>query len=250
MGELSHSEALKFYIVAGVDETYGDSPSSFPGAVSPPFPGSTGESRANKSQSGAEAEAERIASECTSVAELQAAIRAFDLCPLSKYATHPHVGAGVERPKLLVITEMPEATEDALGRALSGPHGELLAKIMPNLKRSFDEDAFVFPAIFWRPAGGVAPDKAVVSMLRPFVKKFVELLAPEMILTLGSVPLGMLFGRDEAMAGAHGRWLKFEGIPVMPTFSLASISINSELKKAAWKDMQLLLNPPEKSNVA
>ena len=198
----------------------------------------------------AEVEAERIASGCENVEELQAAIRAFDLCPLAKFATHPIVGVGVERPKLLIITEMPEAVEDASGQALSGAQGELLLRITPNLGRSFERDAFVFPAIFWRSAGGVAPDKAMISMLRPFVKRFVELLSPEMILVLGSLPLLMLWERDEAMASAHGRWLKFGGVLAMPTFSLSLMLANPDMKKTAWQDMQLLLTPPEKSNLS
>jgi len=247
MNELSSREALKFYIANGVDEAYGEEPALFGNLVVKTI---EVEIPRHVPQTNAETEAERIAGSCVSVPELQAAIRAFDLCPLSKFATHPMVGVGVERPKLLIITEMPEAAEDISGKALSGPHGELLARIMPNLGRSFEQDAFMFPAIFWRSAGGVAPDKAMISMLRPFVKRFVELLAPEMILVLGSVPLLMLWERDEAMASAHGRWLKFGGTLVMPTFSLSSMFANSDMKKAAWKDMQIMLTPPEKSNLS
>ena len=246
MGQFCSREVLKFYTACGVDETHGDEPYcrsvSGPGPVhvKPVAPLQVGN---------AEAEASRIAAGCTSVAELQDAIRSFGLCPLSKFATHPMVGFGVSSPKLLIITEMPEAAEDAGGVPLSGPYGELLRRIMPALGRSFEQDAFVFPSIFWRSAGGVVPDRAMVFMLRPFVRRFVELLAPGMILVLGSAPLLMLFGRDEPMSVAHGRWLKLDGTLVMPTFSLASMMGDAGLKKAAWGDMQVMLDPPEPSNL-
>jgi DNA polymerase len=250
------AESLKFLLACGADETYYDMPAQFlelaPARPTAPAPNpslSPG-SAACAPLSQAEALAEEAAAAASSVDELRDAVLNFDHCPLKKFATHAITGAGAARPLLVVITETPDMAEDKSGEPFCGDTGALLKNILAAMGRSLEIDTVAFPASVSRPAGGFIPDRAVLGSVRPFVKRMVELLAPEMILAMGAAPLLALFNRDEAMASAHGKWMKYRGIPLIPTFSLPSLLGSKEAKKAAWKDLQLMMNPPERSNVA
>lgn len=252
-------EALKFFIAAGVGETIPESPAGFAGGIlentrafaeadCAPAQADPAELTPVKE---AAAAAAKLAEAAQSIEELKAAIESFGLCPsLSRTASHAVFGAGAARPKLLIITEAPTRDEDLSGEALSGAGGETLRKIIEALSRSLDKDAHVMPALPWRPAGGRPPTNEEAEILRPFARRFVELLSPEMIMTMGAAPLLVLFGRTEALAGQHGKWLRFAETPLMPVHSLAMIMSSAEAKRAAWADMQLVLNPPGESNVS
>src|SRR5690242_20413399 len=66
------------------------------------------------------ASARRLAAEATTLAELAAAVAAFDGCALKRTATTTVFADGVAQAPLMVIGEAPGADEDRLGKPFVG----------------------------------------------------------------------------------------------------------------------------------
>ena len=236
-------ETLKLYEESGIDESYGDVPYNF-------FLENKGifvkeekpvkKNVENISILKAKQEAEKLLSSAVNLSDVQKILSEFTLNPLSKFATHSIVGVGVETPDLLVITEMPNADEDRSGVALSGATGEMLKKILTAIHCSVESNAYVFPASAFRAPGARMPTSEEMEISAPFIKKFISILKPKVILTMGSLPTNVLLGGDEAITSLRGKWFEYQGIQLMPTFSLTYLLNNIEAKKKAWADLQLL----------
>ena len=135
---------------------------------------------------------------------------------------------------------MPNADEDRSGVALSGATGEMLKKILTAIHCSVEQNTYVFPASPFRAPGARMPTQEEMEISIPFMKKFIEILKPKLILTMGSLPTSILLKSDDAITSLRGKWAEYDGIPVMPTFALAYLLNNIEAKRKAWADLQLL----------
>lgn len=266
MDSTTDLELLKLYAESGIDETYGDAPHNFfeiknnflnaisgnsyragaadsgNGAVVGSGK-SVAEQKAALSIARAVEEAQKVASAAGSVAELCAGVRAFSLSPLSKFATNAITGVGVDNPKLLVITDIPNSDEDRSGVVLSGATGELLVKILSAIECSVGTNTYTFPASFLRPAGGRVPTREELNIFTPFIKRFVELLKPKFIMLMGAVPVEAVLGKTDAITSLCGKMFEYNGVPVMPTFSLNFLNNNKDAKRKVWQDLQTVIIP-------
>lgn len=236
---------LKLYKESGIDEFYNDSPYvffennsfAFPVAKTPTPQQPT---EKNISILKASEEAKKALQNISTIDALQQSILDFKLNPLSKFATHPITGIGVKNPSLLVITESPNSDEDRTGISLSGPTGELLKKILLAINSSVETNTFTFPASPLRAPGNRTPTEEEMEISKPFTLKFIEILKPKIILTMGSIPADILLNTKEPITTLRGKWFKYENIDVMPTFSLNYLLNNIEAKKKTWEDLKLL----------
>ena len=238
-------DVLKFYDDFGVDESCGDEPFKFFSESACIFEKKTFDVVKKNSENVSVLKAKQVADELVSgvesLGDLQKIISEFSLNLLSKFASHGIYGVGVESPELLVITEMPNAEEDRSGVALSGDTGELLKKILKAINSSVETNVYTFPASPFRAPGARMPTFEEMEISVPFIKKFIELLKPKVILSMGSVPTDVLLGHSEPITVVRGKWFEYNGVPVMPTFALSYLLNNVEAKKKTWADLQLLV---------
>lgn len=87
---------------------------------------------------------------------------------------------------LMIITDMPSSDDDALGRILTGAPGELLDKMLNAIDMS-RETVSISPILFWRTPGGRTPSRLELDLSRPFLNRFIELIEPRIVLTLGTL---------------------------------------------------------------
>ncbi len=238
-------ENIKLYEESGIDEQYNETPYNFFITNQPIFtkkvqPKTTNQTL-NISIIKAREETEKLANESNNISELQEKIKNFTLNPLSKFATNAITGTGIQSPTLLVITEMPNTEEDRTGIALSGETGELLKKILSAIKCSTETNTFTFPASPLRPAGARTPTQEEMEISKPFIKKYIELLNPQLILTMGTIPTQILLEKEEAITSLRGKFFEYKSIPLIATFSLNYLLNNKEAKKKTWEDLQLLI---------
>ncbi|MBP3615940.1 MAG: uracil-DNA glycosylase [Alphaproteobacteria bacterium] len=238
-------DILKLYEDSGVDESYTDKPYEFFSGGANIFANKVivedKKSDVNISILKAKQEAEKLVNSVSDLAGLKKVISEFKLNPLLKFASNVISGVGVENPKLLVITETPNTDEDRSGVMLSGPTGDMFKKILVAIKSSVETDTYTFPASPYRAPGGRLPTFEEMEISIPFIKKFIEILKPKVILCMGSLPVNALFGKNDAITLLRGKWLEYNEIPLMTTFSLSYLLNNKEAKKRAWGDLQLLL---------
>ena len=97
-----------------------------------------------------------IASQCTSIAELQEAVMTFDSCPLKQTATNTVFSDGNPDAKIMFIGEAPGADEDRKGTPFVGVSGQLLDKMVASI--GLDRtNVYITNIVFWRPPGNRNP---------------------------------------------------------------------------------------------
>lgn len=183
-----------------------------------------------------------IAGTCSSLAELAAALRRFDACPLQRTATNLVFADGNQQARVMFIGEAPGREEDEQGRPFVGRSGQLLDRMLAaiGLSRHSAEpasSAYITNVIYWRPPGNRKPTEAETLMCMPFVLRTIELARPEFIVCLGSTPTQRLLGLTDGILKTRGAWREFRGTPVLPTLHPAYLLRQPAQKRLAWRDL-------------
>jgi len=205
-----------------------------------PVNGLRPQSLANLDLGAAVHEAKSRVAHVRSLDELYAEIDAFQAMPLR------HEGAkslvrfrGAEKPKLLVVGEIPDLDEDASGTAFAGRPGALIDKA---LKAAGVLDVTMLaPCVFWRPAGGRPLTAEDTSLNAPFLHAFIRLAAPEAILLLGASAVVSVLNLDQTLSKLRGRPVSYtEGgnsLPVVASYSPAFVLRQPACKAHLWRDI-------------
>jgi len=177
----------------------------------------------------------------TALAAIARAIAACTACGLCTTRRLTVPGEGAARPALVFIGEGPGAEEDAQGRPFVGPAGQLLDKMIIAMGLARQE-VFITNVVKCRPPGNRNPEPSEVLACSGFLEQQLASLAPQVICTLGNVPLRALFGAEQpGITRSHGQILTWRGITVIPTFHPSYLLRNEQAKKPAWEDLQVVL---------
>ena len=159
--------------------------------------------------------------------------------PLRATATNtvlPHTGQG----RLLILTDVPGTDDDASGKILSGPTGELMDKMLAAIGLS-RETVSIIPMVFWRTPGGRTPSRMELDLSRPFVNRAIELLQPRVILTLGTLPATEFANVN--LAKSHGVATVLDnGITLVPIFHPNYLLLKPAAKRDVWTALQNVQN--------
>jgi uracil-DNA glycosylase len=175
-----------------------------------------------------------------SMPDLAALSRFLEGCPrckLSKSRTHIVFGQGNPKAELMFVGEAPGRDEDEQGLAFVGRAGQLLTKIIEAMGKT-REDVFIANVLKCRPPNNRNPEPDEVASCRPFLEEQIRLIAPKVIVTLGTFAAQALLETDESIGRLRGRWQTARGIRVMPTFHPAFLLRSPERKKDVWEDMK------------
>ena len=188
--------------------------------------------------------AEKAARACASFEELEAAVAAFEGCPLKAGATNTVFADGVAGADLLVIGEAPGRDEDRIGKPFVGRAGQLLDRMLAAIGRSRDTNVLISNVIYWRPPGNRTPSPMETAICRPFVDRLIELTAPKAVALAGGAPLQAMIGVTGIMR-ARGRWRELETasgarFAALPMFHPAFLLRQPANKRLAWADLQAL----------
>jgi uracil-DNA glycosylase family 4 len=160
-------------------------------------------------------------------------------CKLSKTRTHIVFGQGNPKAELMFVGEAPGRDEDEQGLAFVGRAGQLLTKIIEAMGKT-REEVFIANVLKCRPPNNRNPEPDEVASCRPFLDEQIRLIAPKVIVTLGSFAAQALLETDEPIGRMRGRWRSARGVKVMPTFHPAFLLRSPERKKDVWEDMKLV----------
>ncbi len=160
-------------------------------------------------------------------------------CKLGKTRTNIVFGQGSPHAELMFVGEAPGRDEDEQGLAFVGRAGQLLTKIIEAIGRK-REDVFIANVLRCRPPNNRNPEPDEVAACRPFLDESIRLIAPKVIVTLGTFAAQALLETDESIGRLRGRWRTAKGVRVMPTFHPAFLLRSPERKKDVWEDMKLV----------
>ncbi|HEV2082428.1 MAG TPA: uracil-DNA glycosylase [Brevundimonas sp.] len=240
---------MAFWADAGVEVCFEDAPVDRLRPVAPPPPAlvrPAGAPPVRPAASGgvveAVAEARRAAAAALDLDQLEAAIAAFQGCPLSGMGARQAVFArGDATGGVLIVGEGPGAEEDLKGKPFVGKAGQLLDRMLE--AAGLSERAFITNTVYWRPPGNRTPTVEEQAVCAPFLERVFELLRPKVVLTLGAAAARQVLKTDDAITRARGVWAEWrlaEGdvaAPVMPTLHPAFLLRQPQAKREAWADL-------------
>jgi uracil-DNA glycosylase len=182
------------------------------------------------------------AASATSLAELQAALEAFDGCGLKRTATNTVFADGVAQAPVLLIGEAPGRDEDRIGKPFVGRAGQLLDKMLASIGLDRKTNAYITNVINWRPPDNRDPSPEEAAACLPFLRRHIELANPQVIILLGAVAARHVVGVSDGIMKLRGRWMEYRVgdrmVPLMPTLHPAYLLRQPAHKKLAWRDLQ------------
>ena len=160
-------------------------------------------------------------------------------CRLCQARKQVVFGVGNPHARVVFVGEGPGADEDRLGEPFVGKAGQLLNEMLPSigLRRG---DVYIANIVKCRPPGNRDPEPDEAAACLPFLKRQIELVDPVVIVCLGRIAARYLLGTTAPISGYRGRWTRWEGREVLPTYHPAYLLRNPAAKRDAWTDLKRL----------
>lgn len=247
---------LRWYVEMGADEAIGSEPQDrlAPKRPSPPPPAPTPIRSVAASPVAAlppqpapvHAPAMSFAPEAaaaTTLAELEAAVRAFEGCALKRTATNTVFADGVPGAPLMIIGEAPGADEDRIGKPFVGRSGQLLDRMLATIGFSRKTNTYITNILFWRPPGNRKPTGEEIAACLPFVWRHIALGKPRVVLLSGGTATAAILDRTEGITRLRGRWFDLpvpgleRPVPALATYHPSFLLRTPARKSEAWRDL-------------
>jgi len=183
----------------------------------------------------------------SALAELCDEILTCRNCELARHRTNVVPGEGAEDANLFFIGEAPGWHEDQQGRPFVGPAGQFLDQLLASigLRR---EEVYIANVIKCRPPQNREPLPEEIQACRRWLDRQIEIIQPQMIVTLGRYSLARHFP-NESISKIHGKPRKLEGIIYYPMYHPAAALHQGSLRPIIEADMlkipQILANAKE-----
>jgi uracil-DNA glycosylase family 4 len=156
-------------------------------------------------------------------------------CELAQYRTKAVPGEGAEDADLLFIGEAPGWHEDQQGRPFVGPAGQFLDQLLASigLRR---EEVYIANVIKCRPPQNRDPLPAEIQSCRKWLDRQIEIIQPQMIVTLGRYSLARYFP-NQSISKIHGKPRKSGDVIYYPMYHPAAALHQGSLRKTIETDM-------------
>ncbi|HZP99227.1 MAG TPA: uracil-DNA glycosylase [Reyranella sp.] len=187
-------------------------------------------------------DARALAARCTTIAELEAAIRAFEGCALKRTAKNTVFADGVAGAPLMIVGEAPGADEDRLGKPFVGVSGQLMDRMLEAVGRSRERDTYITNILFWRPPGNRTPTLAEQAICLAFTRRHIELARPKVLVLAGGTSAKAILDTTEGITRLRGKWTTLTlddgtSVPTLPTFHPAYLLRTPASKRQSWWDL-------------
>ena len=156
-------------------------------------------------------------------------------------------GEGEIGARVMLVGEAPGEQETLQGRPFVGKAGKNLNEFL-ELAGMERGELYVTNAVKFRPTKRSAagrtvnrpPTREEVSLFLPWLRREIELVAPEVIVTLGNVPLRALTGPKAVIGDVHGSLQDADGMRLYPMYHPASLIYNPGLREVYAEDIRRL----------
>lgn len=161
-------------------------------------------------------------------------------CRLHEHRQHIVFGEGSADTRLMFIGEAPGGDEDVQARPFVGRAGKLLTSLINKLGLS-REEVYIANIIKCRPPGNRNPLDDEIATCIGFLERQIEVIKPEVIMSLGNVPTQILLKTERGITALRGKFFDYKGIKVMPTFHPSYLLRDSSKKWLTWNDATVVL---------
>jgi uracil-DNA glycosylase len=173
-------------------------------------------------------------------------------CNLKNKAANMVFSDGNPKSKIMLLGEAPGSNEDQEGLPFVGRAGILLDKMLAsiNLDR---KNVYISNVINYRPPENRKPTDEEMKRYLPFVKKHIEIIAPKILILLGSTAMNALIGDDLVISKVRGQWIEKKfgqcKTSVIVTFHPAFLMRQPTQKKLAWVDLKMIRDKKAKLKI-
>ncbi len=241
--------ALEWQIEIGATEAIGDEAvNRYEVEHSSPKPAARPRPMAQTERPGSEDEAVAVArataAACGDLIALREGLATYDHCDLRKGARNLVFADGNPVARVMIIGEAPGRDEDIQGAPFVGRAGQLLDKMLAAIGMSRRSDqpqtaVYITNVLPWRPPQNRDPEPQEIAMMLPFLKRHIQLAAPEIVVPMGNAACQALLG-EKGITRLRGRWTTVHARPALPMFHPAYLLRNPIAKRQAWVDLQAL----------
>jgi DNA polymerase len=172
---------------------------------------------------------------------LRSLLESFDGCALKSTATRLVFADGNPQARIMFVGEAPGRDEDIEGLPFVGRSGKLLDLMMAaiGLNRT---SAYIANVIPWRPPGNRTPTPQETQICLPFIQRQIELVNPDILVTLGNPSTQTLLQTRDGIMKSRGRWVDYDTgtrkIRAIASFHPAYLLRSPSYKRMAWLDLR------------
>lgn len=167
-------------------------------------------------------------------------VDACTACDLNKSRNNTVFSRGNINAKVAFLGEAPGANEDEQGIPFVGRSGKLLDKMIEAMGLE-PKDVYVCNICKCRPPDNRKPTLDEMNSCSDFLKYQLTIVAPEVIIALGSTAVEGLLGPGPGITRRRGLWEEWNNIKVMPTFHPSYCLRNPSKKHDVWEDLQKVM---------
>jgi uracil-DNA glycosylase len=185
-----------------------------------------------------------------SLEALRSLLETFDGCALKHTATRLVFADGNPQARIMFVGEAPGRDEDIEGLPFVGRSGKLLDRMIAaiGLDRS---KAYIANVIPWRPPGNRTPTPQETQICLPFIQRQIELVNPDVLVTLGNPSTQTLLQTREGIMRARGKWFDYDtgtrNIRAIATFHPAYLLRSPSYKRMSWQDLRSIAKALEQA---
>ena len=171
-------------------------------------------------------------------------------CSLCETRTNTVFGQGNPRARLVFVGEAPGFDEDRQGLAFVGKAGQLLTRMIEGGMGIKRDDVFICNVLKCRPPNNRDPSADEILACSSYLQRQLELIHPEVIVTLGSPASKTLLNTAQGIGRLRGRFHEYffsgvagdgPSVPVMPTYHPAYLLRSPGEKAKTWEDLQMVM---------
>jgi len=181
---------------------------------------------------------------------LRALLENFDGCALKHTATRLVFADGNPQSRIMFVGEAPGRDEDIEGLPFVGRSGKLLDRMIAaiGLDRS---KAYIANVIPWRPPGNRTPTPQETQICLPFIQRQIELVNPDVLVTLGNPSTQTLLQTRDGIMKTRGKWFDYDTgtrtIRAIATFHPAYLLRSPSYKRMSWQDLRAIAKALEQT---
>jgi uracil-DNA glycosylase family 4 len=156
------------------------------------------------------------------LAELREEALTCTRCALAEGRTQVVFGVGNPRAPLLFVGEGPGREEDLQGEPFVGRSGKLLDTLMRQEMGIDRSQCYIANVVKCRPPGNRDPLPDEIEACRPYLDQQIDLIAPQVVVTLGNFATRLLLDTTDGIRRLRGNTFQFGSAHLVPTYHPAA----------------------------
>lgn len=162
---------------------------------------------------------------------------ACHLCTLSKSREKVVFGEGNPQAKVMIVGDTPSSTDDSSGKIFTGRTGDLLTKMIENVLMLKREDVYITNVLKCKALDSQSPSLAHAHTCYPYLLKEIDLVKPQIIISMGELAYSYLTNDDTPLEKARGITHIEENYTLIPTYHPSYLLRNPSAKKEVFEDL-------------